>query len=193
MDVVLLVFLFALLLGVVALLVLAVVYFISAAAANREETVALEYDFPTEPAGGLTRVLGEVSPIMLSAKYRLTWSDDTLAFFMRSYRPVWRIVLAILLLPLGLLLLLWESTDSVLFQVLPGAASSRLIVDGEMGHQAREQLRDVLAGVGEERRLAGWYSDGSGSERYWDGEAWTDQVRAERVVAGPRMKSVPPS
>ena len=193
MDVVLLVVLFALFLGVLALLVLAVVYFISAAVGNREERVALEYDLPAEPADGLTRVLDEASPIMLSAKYKLTWADDTLAFFMRSYRPVWRIVVAILLLPLGLLLLLWESTDSVLFQVLPGTESSRLVVDGEMGHQARDQLRDALAGMGEQHRLAGWYSDGSGSERYWDGEAWTDQVRAERVVVGPRMKSVPPS
>ncbi|GGD69494.1 DUF2510 domain-containing protein [Microbacterium murale] len=28
-----------------------------------------------------------------------------------------------------------------------------------------------------EQAPAGWYPDGSGSERYWDGSAWTDQLR----------------
>lgn len=193
MDVVFLVLLFALFLGVVALLVLAVVYFISAAVANREERVALEYDLPAEHDDALTRVLDEVAPIMQAVNYKLTWADDSLAFFMRQYRPVWRIVLAVLFFPLGLLLLLWVSTDSVLFQVVQDNGSSRLIVDGEIGHQARDQLHDALAGIGEQHRPAGWYADGAGSERYWDGEAWTDEVRGERVVVGPRMKSAPPS
>jgi Protein of unknown function (DUF2510) len=26
--------------------------------------------------------------------------------------------------------------------------------------------------------LAGWYAVGGGLERYWDGSAWTEQVRA---------------
>ncbi|MCY7287215.1 MAG: DUF2510 domain-containing protein [Cryobacterium sp.] len=29
-----------------------------------------------------------------------------------------------------------------------------------------------------EQALAGWYPDGQGNERYWDGAAWTDQIRA---------------
>ena len=29
-----------------------------------------------------------------------------------------------------------------------------------------------------EQAPAGWYPDGQGNERYWDGAAWTDQIRA---------------
>lgn len=29
-----------------------------------------------------------------------------------------------------------------------------------------------------EQAPAGWYPDGQGNERYWDGSAWTDQIRA---------------
>ena len=193
MDVVFLVVLFALFLGVLALLVLAVVYFISAAVANREERVALEYDLRADQAEALSRVLDEVAPIMQSANYKVTSADDSQTVFTRQYRPVWRIVLAILLFPLGLLLLLWAKTDSVLFQIVQANGSSRLIVDGEIGHQARDQLASALAGIGQQHAPAGWYPDGAGTERYWDGETWTDEVRTERVVVGPRMKSAPPA
>jgi hypothetical protein len=33
-----------------------------------------------------------------------------------------------------------------------------------------------------ERAPAGWYPDGQGSERYWDGDAWTDQIRVLTVT-----------
>ena len=32
---------------------------------------------------------------------------------------------------------------------------------------------------------AGWYPDGQGARRYWDGAAWTDQTRDEAVPAAP--------
>lgn len=37
-----------------------------------------------------------------------------------------------------------------------------------------------------EQAPAGWYPDGQGSERYWDGAAWTDQVRALAVTDVPK-------
>lgn len=33
---------------------------------------------------------------------------------------------------------------------------------------------------------AGWYPDGQGSERYWDGAAWTDQIRVLAVTDAPK-------
>ena len=44
-----------------------------------------------------------------------------------------------------------------------------------------------------EQAPAGWYPDGSGNERYWDGSAWTDQVRGPGgtdavTAAGPGAK-----
>jgi hypothetical protein len=39
---------------------------------------------------------------------------------------------------------------------------------------------------------AGWYDDGSGAQRYWDGSAWTDQVRPPPPAApGPPPAYVP--
>ncbi|GEK87731.1 hypothetical protein GCM10007198_25390 [Microbacterium aerolatum] len=32
---------------------------------------------------------------------------------------------------------------------------------------------------------AGWYPDGSGNERYWDGSAWTDQLRTPQPAPTP--------
>lgn len=29
---------------------------------------------------------------------------------------------------------------------------------------------------------AGWYPDGRGNERYWDGSAWTEQLRQPGVA-----------
>ena len=37
-----------------------------------------------------------------------------------------------------------------------------------------------------EQAPAGWYPDGHGNERYWDGAAWTDQSRALAGAEGPR-------
>lgn len=33
-----------------------------------------------------------------------------------------------------------------------------------------------------EQARAGWYPDGAGNERYWDGAAWTDQVRSPELL-----------
>jgi uncharacterized protein DUF2510 len=191
MDVVVLVVLFLILLALLGLMVTAVVYLIGTAVGSREESVALEYELPT--ATGLGVVVDEVWPVMQSARYELSWRDESVACFERSYRPVWRIIIAILLLPLGLLLLLWTRTDSVVFQLLIGAGGSRLAVGGRMSHHAQDQLQETLGQLGEARRVAGWYPDGSSTERYWDGEAWTARSRGERVVVGPRMSSGPRS
>jgi hypothetical protein len=193
MDVVVLVVLFALLLAVVGVMVLGVVYLIGTAVGSREESVVLEYELPAGSTGGVRQVVDEVSPLMQSARYQLTWLEETVACFERRYRPVWRIVLAILLLPLGLLLLFWVKTDSLLFQVLPGSQNPRLVVNGKLGHSAHDQLRDLLVKLGTQHAPAGWYPDKSGTERYWDGENWTDQTRGERIVVGPRMTGIPPS
>ena len=37
-----------------------------------------------------------------------------------------------------------------------------------------------------EQAPAGWYPDGHGSERFWDGSAWTDQIRALVVTDVPK-------
>jgi hypothetical protein len=37
-----------------------------------------------------------------------------------------------------------------------------------------------------EQAPAGWYQDGQGSLRYWDGAAWTDQIRALAVTDVPK-------
>src|SRR5215470_16836967 len=123
MDVVVLVVLFVILLALLALLVTAVVHLISAAVGSREEKEALEDELPTST--GLATAVDEASPVMERARYELTWLDEDDACCARSYRPVWRIVLAILLLPLGLLVLLWASVDSVVLQLLAGAGGSR--------------------------------------------------------------------
>lgn len=36
-----------------------------------------------------------------------------------------------------------------------------------------------------EQAPAGWYPDGSGNERYWDGAGWTDQLRPPAPLAPP--------
>ena len=38
----------------------------------------------------------------------------------------------------------------------------------------------------DEQAAAGWYPDGQGSDRYWDGTAWTDQIRALAVSELPK-------
>jgi hypothetical protein len=37
-----------------------------------------------------------------------------------------------------------------------------------------------------EQAPAGWYPDGQGNERYWDGAAWTDQIRVLAVTDVPK-------
>jgi len=37
-----------------------------------------------------------------------------------------------------------------------------------------------------EQAPAGWYPDGQGNQRYWDGAAWTDQIRALASTDGPK-------
>lgn len=37
-----------------------------------------------------------------------------------------------------------------------------------------------------EQAPAGWYPDGQGGERYWDGAAWTDQIRALALTDVPK-------
>lgn len=198
MDVALLVLFFALLI-VLALCVLAVVYLIGTAfgatVENRNEPVLLAYRLPADPGNsvGLGRPVAEVATVMESARYELVWANPTVACFERRYWPAWVIVLAIVLFPLGLALLAWRVTASIVFHLLPTTEGGSLVVDGKLGHRPLGQLRDALAKVGEPEMVAGWYRDESGTERYWDGEAWTKQTRAERVVVGPRMKSVPPS
>ena len=41
-----------------------------------------------------------------------------------------------------------------------------------------------------EQAPAGWYPDGSGNERYWDGSAWTDQLRTP-VPTAPMLPPAP--
>jgi Protein of unknown function (DUF2510) len=146
--------------------------------------LALEYDWS---AGGLEPLLEEIEPLMTWAGYELAWTDETHACYVHSYRPVWRIAVAILLLPIGLLLLLWRKTDSLVFELLPLGERSRLLVSGKFGERAEGRLREVLSELGNERLQAGWYPNGTGIERFWDGNDWTSQTRPERVVVGPRM------
>lgn len=40
-----------------------------------------------------------------------------------------------------------------------------------------------------EQAPAGWYPDGAGNERYWDGAAWTDQIRSPELPAPPLVAS----
>ena len=198
MDVALLVLFFALLI-VLALCVLAAVYLIGAAfgatVENRNEPVLLAYRLPADEGNsvGLGRAVADVAMVMESAKYELVWANPTVACFERRYWPPWLIVLVIVLFPLGLALLAWRATASIVFHLLPATDGDSLVLDGKLGHRPLGELRDALANVGEPERVAGWYQDEAGTERYWDGEGWTEQTRAERVVVGPRMKSLPPS
>jgi hypothetical protein len=178
MDVLVWVVLGVALVSVLALLIVAATRLIGigfgATVGNRSEKVDLEYDLRDDSATALQLVLARVSPIMRAARYVLTWQDPAMACFVRRR---------------GLVL---PHTDYLLFQLFPAAhAASRLTIHGTLGHQDREGLRETLAGIGDQRRAAGWYPDGSGEERYWDGEAWTEQARPERVVVGPRMRDAP--
>ena len=42
---------------------------------------------------------------------------------------------------------------------------------------------------------AGWYDDGTGTKRWWDGEKWTDEVQHPPAPAGPPVapRAAPPS
>lgn len=40
-----------------------------------------------------------------------------------------------------------------------------------------------------EQAPAGWYPDGAGNERYWDGAAWTDEIRSPELLAPPPVAS----
>jgi hypothetical protein len=193
MDVVVWVVLIVLAISVISVMALAIINLLGLAVGNRREPVVLEYELRQGEADSLGVVLDQVLPVMRSARYELGWENSTLACFARTYRPLWRIVLAIFFLPLGLLLLLWTSTESVVLQVLARGMSPRLYVSGRLGHRDHEALRAALAGLGEEHPPAGWYPATSGEERYWDGDHWTDQTRPAQVVVGPRMTSVPPS
>ena len=39
---------------------------------------------------------------------------------------------------------------------------------------------------------AGWYDDGTGTQRWWDGEKWTDEVQQPQPTAAPPVPSVAP-
>jgi Protein of unknown function (DUF2510) len=70
-------------------------------------------------------------------------------------------------------------------------SGSRVTVTGTARRGTRDQLTQLLAGIGERRPLAGWYEEGAGIARYWDGEEWTEQTRRaidRLIVVGPRMQ-----
>lgn len=49
-----------------------------------------------------------------------------------------------------------------------------------------------MSDQGPQTTPAGWYPDGSGNQRYWDGQAWTDQVKSASVPPPPPASSSTP-
>jgi len=169
MDVALLVLFLALLI-VLALCVLAVVYLISAAfgatVENRNEPVLLAYRLAPDPGDsvGLGHAVAEVATVMESAGYELVWANPTVACFERRYWPPWLIVGVVVLFPLGLALLAWRATASIVFHLLPTTDGGSLVLDGKLGHRPLGELRAALASIGEP-----------------EGEAWTSRPLREAV------------
>ena len=143
-----------------------------------------------------------VSPVMEEAGYS-TERDASELRSSGTHIRIWSILLIILFFPISLLLLLavklasgndgalLSRRDSLTIKVSPLGSGSRVTVIGRVGQGARDQLTQLLAGIGEQRTPAGWYEEAAGIERYWDGEKWAQQTRRTTdlpIVVGPRMQ-----
>src|SRR5262245_12571295 len=165
---------------------------IAGGVASRPRSATGEYDLRSDAVDGLKAVKPRVSPVIERARHKLVWEDDTILCFARHYRHAWAWVLAILFAPIGLLLLfVIKKYDNLVFQTVSDDEGSRLRIEVKLSRAHLEKVRGALAELGEPRAAAGWYQSEPGVERYWDGEAWTDETRqaaAEPIVVGPRMK-----
>jgi hypothetical protein len=191
MDAALFIGLILFLLLFLAVVVVGIVTAIGAAIGSTPRLTSLDFNLPEEPAPTLERLHEQITPVMHEAKYQATERSSSALRYSRAYHPAWTIVLAVLLFPIGLVFLLIKSEDELIFNVGALDQGSRVTVSGKVGRKTRERVVELLSREGEQQSPAGWYEEEPGRERYWDGQAWTDQHRpsgAEPVVFGPRMK-----
>jgi Protein of unknown function (DUF2510) len=205
LDVAFLLFLIIVGVALVALLLTAIWRLASIAASSPRKEVALDHQVPWKARITLDYLAEHVSPVMEEAGYS-TERDASELRYSGTHRRIWLIVLIILLFPGSLLLLLivkllavaggyhgplLSKSDNVTMKVSSLDSGSRVTVTGTARRGARDQLTQLLAGIGERRPPAGWYEEGAGIARYWDGEEWTEQTRRaidRPIVVGPRMQ-----
>ena len=187
MDLVLLILIFTLPVLFIALIVRA----ISRLIGTRPRGVALDYELRLSSGEALDYLAPHVESIVQTAGFRPLWQAPAEIVYSRKYRPAWVILLAILLCPLGLLLLLVKQQDFVSLSVLPRDGRSRAAVSGKAPRDVRDRLQSLLEDVGERQAAPGWYQWEAGAERYWDGEEWSDETRQQSLpyVVGPRMRA----
>lgn len=196
--------LFLILLGVAVVVVMATAIWrlVSTAGSSSWRDVALDYEVTWKAGTTLDYLEEHVSPVMEEAGYS-TERDASELRSSGTHIRIWSILLIILFFPISLLLLLavklasgndgalLSRRDSLTIKVSPLGSGSRVTVIGRVGQGARDQLTQLLAGIGEQRTPAGWYEEAAGIERYWDGEKWAQQTRRTTdlpIVVGPRMQ-----
>lgn len=191
--------------ALVVVIVIAIWGLISSLASSAPREVALDYEVPWKETSTLDYVAEHVSPVMQEAGYTTERAASELRYS-GTHSRIWLIVVVILGFPWSLLFLLaakllavaggyhgplFRKRDKLTIKVSPLELGSRVTVNGAMRRDARDQLTDLLAGIGRLRTPAGWYEAGAGNQRYWDGEEWTERTRRtidQPVVFGPRMQ-----
>jgi hypothetical protein len=199
--------LFLIFLGVAVAVVMATAIWrlVSTAGPSSRSDVALDYEVAWKAGTTLDYLEEHVSPVMEEAGYSTERDASELRSWSTHIR-IWSILLIILFFPISLLLLLavklsslasgndgalLSRRDSLTIKVSPLGSGSLVTVIGRVGRGARDQLTQLLAGIGEQRTPAGWYEEAAGIERYWDGEKWAQQTRRTTdlpIVVGPRMQ-----
>jgi hypothetical protein len=164
----------------------------------RANDVGLKYRLPLETEQTRETLTAKVLPRLKPFRYKLADGQETakqdaaVVRFARAYTPMWALVLLLVLcLPLGLLLLLIKRTDEMKFEITERGNASEVTVAGRMGANVEEVLQETLDEIGERQFPAGWYAAGDQIERYWDGEAWTGQIReaANFSTSDPRLRT----